>query len=257
MKSILDVREHKLKDVWDVSKLPYEQRALPIGDWAMESEETGETVALVERKTLADLHASLRDGRWEEQKARIQANRGTALVVYVIEDDGRARLDESTGWKLSCMLGCQIRDRIHVIQTKSVRETFQALCKIWTKLQDGSWTPESESFVAPSRALRKGDNVTPAVVWRSQLACVPRVSMSIADKIAEAYPNLWEFQRRATEQGLASLRISDKRKLGPVLAKAIASAFLESALPRVPEEAGSEPEPSPTEESHIARLHLE
>lgn len=247
MKSLLDVREHKLKEVWDATKLPCESQALPIGDWAMQNNE-GETLCLVERKTLADLHASLRDGRWDEQKARIQANRGTALVVYVIEDDGRSRLDESSGWKLSCILGAQVRDRTHVIQTKNPRETFQVLCKLWTKLQDGSWVPESECFVAPSRALRKGDNVTPAVVWRSQLACVPRVSMAIATQIAEAYPSLWELQRRATEADLATLRISDKRRLGPVLAKAIASAFLESALPRVPEEAVSETSASPTAE---------
>lgn len=235
LKSVLDVREAKLKDVWEQTRVPLESQALPIGDWCMYKDE--EPVCIVERKSLADLHASLRDGRWTEQKARIQSNRGNAVVVYVIEDDGRTRLDESTGWKISCILGTQIRDNIHVMQTKSVKETFNVIAKLWSKLSEGSWAPvacdSKNPSLFPTRALKKIDNATPAAVWRSQLACIPRVSMAIADKVAEVYPSLWDMHaKNPSEESLASIRISEKRRLGPALARAISGHLLASPSPQ-------------------------
>jgi ERCC4-type nuclease len=181
---------------------------------------SGNHILILERKTVADLKASLRDGRWEEQKERIKSNRGTAIVVYVIE--GKPSVEP---WYVSCILGSQIRDGICVINTADVAGTLFVIRKMWEKIGNGDWTTSTESKQFGTRRMKKSENNTPAEIWKSQLACIPRLSLEMAKKIIEVYPTLVDFQNNATAESLESLQITPKRKLGPVLAKKLIETF--------------------------------
>lgn len=220
MNCILDSRETKLKNGWEeYCEIPVESRSLDIGDVCFIDSE-GNHILILERKTTADLKASLRDGRWEEQKERIKSNRGTAIVVYVIE--GTPSVEP---WYVSCILGSQIRDGICVINTANVQGTLFVIKKLWEKIGNGDWTTSTESKQFGTRRIKKGDNNTPAEIWKSQLACIPRLSLDMAKKIVEVYPTLIEFQNTATAESLESLQLTPKRKLGPVMAKKLVESF--------------------------------
>lgn len=224
MNCILDSRETKLKVGWEeYCGIPVESKSLDIGDVCF-MDSSGNHLLIVERKTVSDLKASLRDGRWEEQKERIKSNRGTAIVVYVIE--GRPSVEP---WYVSCILGSQIRDGICVINTADVEGTLFVIKKMWEKMGNGDWVNSSESKQFGTRRIKKSDNNTPTEIWKSQLACIPRLSLDMAKKIVEVYPTLIEFQNNATIESLESLQISSKRKLGPVMANKLIETFIQKS----------------------------
>ena len=74
----LDIREGDLEIAFATAcgldssykNITIEKENLPIGDIIIYSDE-GEEIAIIERKTLADLAASIRDGRYSEQSYRL------------------------------------------------------------------------------------------------------------------------------------------------------------------------------------------
>jgi ERCC4-type nuclease len=92
MRLIIDIREHdlieKLRQIISANPnyVTIETEALPIGDILVKTDE-GKDVLIVERKSLQDLLASIKDGRYEEQSHRLKHASGFAShnVVYLIE----------------------------------------------------------------------------------------------------------------------------------------------------------------------------
>jgi len=73
MKLIIDTRETgSVAKELDKLNTPYSIEPLSVGDFAIRNDE-GESVAVWERKTCADLAASINDGRYAEQKGRLNA----------------------------------------------------------------------------------------------------------------------------------------------------------------------------------------
>ena len=85
----VDTREDALHGMFKLNSAhELRSESLPVGDVIISS--TDETVRIVfERKTLLDLAASIRDGRYKEQSHRLQAIPGVHChnVVYIIEGD--------------------------------------------------------------------------------------------------------------------------------------------------------------------------
>ena len=89
----VDSREDALHGLFQINlvgtKHQLRSEALPVGDIILSSAD-GETDYIVfERKSLADLAASIRDGRYKEQSLRLQAfpNVPNHNVVYIVEGD--------------------------------------------------------------------------------------------------------------------------------------------------------------------------
>lgn len=99
---------------------------------------------ILERKTAADLEASIIDGRYKEQRGRLLAYSKEHKVAfgYVIEGDLDrlgARLDESALLKHITRL--QFHYRIPVVQTASAKETVRL-----AELIDAQWTKDGGKF---------------------------------------------------------------------------------------------------------------
>ena len=83
MRLIIDTREHDLINLCEliISNDPnyttMETETLPIGDILIKTDE-GKDVLIVERKSLKDLLASIKDGRYEEQSHRLKNASGFA-----------------------------------------------------------------------------------------------------------------------------------------------------------------------------------
>ena len=114
--------------------------ALPVGDVILSSAD-GETDYIVfERKSLADLAASIRDGRYKEQSLRLQAfpNVHNHNVVYIIEGDF-ARYNErfskiGKGALQSAMCSLNYYKGFSVVRTMSVLETHELVHSYANKL---------------------------------------------------------------------------------------------------------------------------
>jgi crossover junction endonuclease MUS81 len=92
-----------------------------------------ELILIIERKTIADLIASVKDGRYKEQKIRMKSS--GVNMLYIIEDFYNIPTDKHNldiyGMKIKQIFGlffnAMFRDNIHFIFTKNVDDTYQKL----------------------------------------------------------------------------------------------------------------------------------
>lgn len=102
-----------------------ELRSLDLGDflWIAKHDINGHEIVLdylIERKTMADLVGSIKDGRFKEQKYR-QRNSGIRNIIYLIED---THMQEAInfGWQKiqTSIVSCQVRDGFFVKRVDNI-----------------------------------------------------------------------------------------------------------------------------------------
>jgi ERCC4-type nuclease len=104
---------------------------MAIGDTILRTN-AGADIMLIERKTLADFAASIRDGRYKEQSFRLDRHCELANhnIVYVIEGDISKYVDRTKGGNIisrkalySAMFSMLYCKGFSVIRTQNIRET--------------------------------------------------------------------------------------------------------------------------------------
>ena len=182
---------------------------------------------MIERKTVADLEASIKDGRYREQRLRLLTYCGEtgARPLYIIEGNldrlNATRFQGNTLRKFLHRL--QIRYSVPVIQTESLESTA-SVCAVlldqWTtdkdvfKAEDGA----KKDYAASVTVHKRGNKEDPAVFASMVLQQCPGVSAAIAKAILEKGAGLtgvWAL----SEKDMAAVQVTAKRKVGPALAK--------------------------------------
>lgn len=222
---VCDTRERDLIPL--LSNIP--TRNLPVGDiWIGLS---GENVLpgglVIERKAVADLEASIKDGRYREQRLRLLAHcqETGARPLYIIEGNldrlNATRFQGNTLRKFLHRL--QIRYGVPVIQTESLESTA-SICSV---LLD-QWTADKDVFKAEDGAKKdyatsvtihkRGNKEDPRVFASMVLQQCPGVSAAIAKAILDKGGGLtgaWAL----SEKDMAAIQVTEKRKVGPAIAK--------------------------------------
>jgi len=132
----VDTREDALNDMvrLNLTGTPHTTRSEPlaVGDVILSSDDGKTDYIVFERKSLADLAASIRDGRYKEQSHRLQAmGMHNHNVVYVIEGDF-ARYNErfskiSKKALYSAMCSLNYYKGFSVVRTMSILETYELI----------------------------------------------------------------------------------------------------------------------------------
>uniref|UniRef100_A0A6C0CK79 ERCC4 domain-containing protein n=1 Tax=viral metagenome TaxID=1070528 RepID=A0A6C0CK79_9ZZZZ len=223
-KLIITPNETALIKECETQNITFETKPLDIGD--IQIVQNGNVQYLIERKADGDLEASIKDGRYKEQKARIKSS-GLApqRVIYLMErfpddvwsDSERKRL-------FSALTNTLVRDRMMIYQTKSLKETAQflkSLCKSVDKfLINGKLDPKSQEIIEMSQSQIKKLTSTPQTIFRDTLTLIPRSTKQIADYLVELYPDATAFVEQASVDVLKKMKIPGRKTaLGPVLSK--------------------------------------
>ena len=187
---------------------------------------------ILERKTAADLEASIIDGRYKEQRGRLLAYSKEHRVAfgYVIEGDLDrlgARLDESALLKHITRL--QSHHRIPVVQTASAKETVRLAELIeaqWVKdggkfafeclTSTGDSAANSSAFTAASY-IKSACRDSPDTFLLGTLTQCRGISEALARLIMSKYPTLEDLMG-ATASDLAAIS-EGKRKVGKAVAE--------------------------------------
>lgn len=214
---VIDVREAKILKFFenDPTVTNCTSKQLPIGDIILVNPENeADTLAIIERKTVADLAASLKDGRWHEQKLRLKQERNTtgAHIVYVIE--GNMTFNEAgmlyglpAKALVTMVMKTMFKDGLQVVFTRTVLDTCDFVCGLAKRVMD--FTPvasadenNSSSQNAPDAQheqhvstfekhqdalirAKKRENVTGATIFAMQLCAIPGISPKKAAGIRE------------------------------------------------------------------------
>ena len=133
MNILIDNRENDLIDIFesDSNMIPITKLNLDIGDILIQSEKF---TIIIERKTISDLDASIKDGRYKEQKFRINEylKQNSARCIYIIEGNYNAkkfRVGRKTF--INTCYHTMIRDSIFILFTKNVNETYEWIISLF------------------------------------------------------------------------------------------------------------------------------
>ena len=171
--------------------LQVETAQLPLGDVII-CEDDGCERLIVERKTLNDLAASIKDGRYEEQGYRLQqCELDNHRIFYLIE--GRLDAYKPGKWRverkalLSSFVSITCSKGFSLYRSDSMVESAEWIVAYAEKLGRNA-KPKANYAAVSSRAKKAhitSDNILPIM-----LSQVPGVSVGIAEAIVAKYPTL-------------------------------------------------------------------
>ena len=144
MKLIIDQREfsliNKINELlanFQFKNIDVEVANLHIGDILVKNEDT--TFLIIERKTINDYCASIKDGRNREQKKRLLSKFTKNQIIYLVEgslDFVQSKYNRvNSDTVVSSILNTMMRDGIHVFHTKDSKEIWGEKtlrhCELW------------------------------------------------------------------------------------------------------------------------------
>ena len=235
MEVIIDTREkciiNKLKENRDILV-----QQLNIGDIIIKY--NNDIVIIIERKTIKDLSASIKDGRYREQKKRLLENYPSTKIYYLIEgeyESNKYLLPNKT--IISSMLNIMIRDNIKVIRTNSLNQSIEYLEILFDKVSKNfnelfNNNSEDKTYISTLK-VKKKDNLTPSICFQLQLNQIPGVSNNISNCVLKTYNSMYKlistYNTLETEKDKLSLLENLKydiannkqRKVGKVISNRI------------------------------------
>lgn len=137
-KIIVDYREKKLIDKLKCSQRisnVLEIRNLDIADIILQFETYS---FYIERKTIPDLISSIKDGRYKEQKIRLQAHKQRDInsqIIYIIEGPNKFRHQGEENVYYGAWISIVLRDNVPLFRTNSLEETASLIVRLSMRLQ--------------------------------------------------------------------------------------------------------------------------
>ena len=137
---IIDNREHKLIELIKNTSsftIPYEIKKLDIGDIIISSSKHPDKSLIIERKCMTDMISSIKDGRYKEQKIRLQSegSNSNTIICYLLEgliNDLRKPNDKTLLY--GSIISSIFRDTIPIIRTTSLQETLDILLRLYERM---------------------------------------------------------------------------------------------------------------------------
>ena len=203
---------------------------LPLGDIIIYDDDNNEKL-IIERKTLSDLAASIRDGRYTEQCFRLQqCSMHNHNIIYLIEGDLRvykpykSTIDKKT--LLSSMVSINYFKGFSLFRTNSLIESVEWLLQLASKLhKEASSSCFYESNIKPSTDITepvdsyssvmkrvKKENITIENIGEIMLSQIPGVSNASAIAIMQKYTSFQNLINILTidKTALTDISIIDK-----------------------------------------------
>ena len=178
-------------------------QSIELGDFQLRQPESQDIRVIMERKTIRDLAQSIKDGRFTEQKKRLQDYRQCnphVIILFLIEggkmDFMENQMVDNMPMKsiYTCLFHLALREKMHVFYTKDVQST----CRFVRALHDRCekhwdvYHPQSnyqtphQDYLSNTGHLnsKKKAQVSKEDTYHLQLACLPGISVRKAQDIA-------------------------------------------------------------------------
>lgn len=227
----IDTREHELFKICEWTKqvapkykdVQIVSETLPLGDIIV-NDGTNDCI-IIERKTLSDLAASIKDGRYEEQSYRLNGlNHHNHNIIYLIEGDMhrfnsfKERIDKQTLY--SAIFSINYFKGFSVMRSNGIEETALIVCnmafKLVSNLASGKigfylnnlstngndmnntnativdeieTTASTKDYCSVVKKVKK-DNITPENIGEIMLCQIPGISATSALAILSQFKTL-------------------------------------------------------------------
>tara|TARA_Y100000741_G_C18257295_1_gene559446 strand:- start:2134 stop:2820 length:687 start_codon:yes stop_codon:yes gene_type:complete len=223
MNILIDNRENDLIKLLNKNNYNFSTSNLDVGD--IQYKVDNEIVYIIERKTVNDLGASIKDGRYKEQKIRLLSNHKDN-IFYIIEGNINFCETISTKAILGSIINMIFRDNIKIIYSKDLKQTEDIIIQIKEKFDSKKFDNNKNNLKTDYIScikVNKKENLDKKTCNIIQLATIPGVSKKTSTIILEKYIDLNQLIINFKEKDellLKDLQIG-KKKLGKVLSKRI------------------------------------
>jgi ERCC4-type nuclease len=182
MKIIVDERESALYTILtqQPARMTIEKRVIPLGDILFTSDDESITYQIIERKSIADLLASVKDGRYAEQSYRLAncfPNRHN--IVYLIE--GQVR-DHDKKLVFACMASLNYFKGFSITRTVSLAETAQYIEITADKIARELGKGTSPATTSPASSSTASSSTVPSPASSSTVPS-PASSPTVANSV--------------------------------------------------------------------------
>lgn len=216
----IDTREQELfkicqttqSGIANFSQLHFTVEPLPLGDIIIYDEVNEKDLLIIERKTLSDLAASIKDGRYEEQSYRLNGiPHHNHNIIYLIEGDltrfntFKERTDKLTLY--SAMISINYFKGFSLMRTNSLEETAMLVCATAYKLgkdknRTGFYSCDVSANESGVRGAKppdeycsvvkkvKKENITSENIGEIMLCQIPGISSNTAIAIMSHFKSL-------------------------------------------------------------------
>jgi ERCC4-type nuclease len=248
MKVIIDERETSLYakclELNTFATVQIAKQVLPIGDILFKTDDDTKTLCIIERKSLADLLASIKDGRYEEQSYRLSNNGECSLhnVIYIIEGImSTLRTPMEKRLVFSSITSLNYFKGFSVLRSSSVSETAELLLfaadKIARGLADGQQPAAGtgeQNYCTVVKKVKK-ENVTPQNIAEIMLCQIPGISSTNAIAVMKHFSSISDLidKLKLNPNCLDDIRIETNgksRKIGKNCVDGIRNYLLPAAL---------------------------
>jgi len=218
MKLVVDIRENKLINelkessdlelIVEIGKINIEYKSLDVGDMQI-CDNSGNILCIFERKTIADLLASIKDGRYKEQSVRLSSHDVNNHNIYylvegTISKSQNSTLVYSTFCSLSYFKGYSL------LRTNNMNETIKILIQFIKKI-DKEHKQGKEGYIQSNKTgnigdktepnddycsnikVKKKENITEDNIMRIMLMQIPGISDKTAKTITDKYNNFYQL----------------------------------------------------------------
>lgn len=202
VKLVIDCREHGFNDVYEPEHTTTLQ--LDIGDFHITYDNN--LLYVIERKTAADLIASIKDGRYREQKLRlesIESLQSRKQIIYIIECTNTPEANTVQ----TCIFNMQLVSGYSVFVTPDKSGTVTLLKSLIDKLNDNieKYTNFQKRISSSNTycttggiKVQKKRNVDSMFVLITMLSSIPGISPKMADVIIKTLQcnNILDFSEK-------------------------------------------------------------
>ena len=189
MNLCIDYREHAL-----LSRLKAETKNLVLGDISIEKD--GQDIVIVERKTVADLAASICDGRYSEQSFRLlESTLPPHRIVYLIEGSLDSVQSIPKKSLMTAMISLWFSKGFSVVQTTTIDETVEFIQYLFEKVSKES----NEKDYVSTIKIKKKDKLTPETVDILMLSQIPTISTVTAKALLQTYETMFKLTQSLKE----------------------------------------------------------
>ena len=194
----IDNREKDLVQILKTKNIPFINENLDIGDFLISDNENN-ILIIIERKKYADLSASIKDGRYKEQKERlIHSIPYKVRKIYLLEGNNMKDFQFPLKTFESVIINTMIRDGIFVFMSKNTDDTVNFIENVMNNIQKYMDILINEIVKNEEKVFEniynckkvKKDNITPEICYRNQLSQIPGISTKIGDVFVEKYKNM-------------------------------------------------------------------
>jgi len=239
----VDSRERDLCEILKKqTAIPVVSMSLEIGDIMIVNSE--KPLLIIERKTLADLASSNRDGRYREQRARLLSMRGQGIAICYLLEYGQGWSTElnrvwmggvSETLLLTIVTRLQLHYGIPVLTSKDTISSSTLILHLCKMLKDKPdlFTPNSGiladatlASAAYTEALsaQKSANRGLKRVAAGMLCAIPGIGSKLSEGLLDSCDGTMEGVMKKSAEELALLKIG-KRAVGKVAAEKIWTAL--------------------------------